>query len=242
LQFSTAPFRYSDALRIKKERFGQILEQFKTEYEAPIVKLHAEIRVKKRKEAKALQNRESRRAANMRSKERNAKKAESVRMETREFKLQDQLKDLLLEGDLSLGQFMASGDPRVQEMVAKGDFLEDYRLNFDAFDAEAMYADKWWSTGNLNTTFVPERLKLTPGERWHWEKHLPDEEWTKLISSELLACGLPLREDLQPASNTLEPLNDVDFEAQSERLSPETASGTFYDLHAFLDDDGAMGR
>lgn len=226
LTFSTDKLRYTELVKIKKERFGQSLDEFKTAYEAPLVKLHAEIRQKKTREAKKLQNKLATRDLEARRREKKMSKESQESIDTREFRLQDQLKELLKEEELTLAQFITSGDPRVAEMVQKDNLVDDYRLNFDAFDAEAVESDSWWSHGNLNATLQPARLKLAPGERWHWEKQLPSGELDKIISSELLSCGLPIREDVKIVSGGLEPLNEEDFEGQGERLATGTNTGT----------------
>lgn len=213
-------------MRIKKERFGHSLDHFKTSHEAPIVKLHMEIRAAKKREAKKLQNKEAMKANAIRKREKAEKQKGVARMDVREFKLQDQLKGLLQEEDLSMAQFMTSGDPRVASWAKSGKVLDNLHMDFDAFEAEAVDSDSWWSMGSLNAEFLPSRLEHAPGERWHWEKHLPVAEWEKVISSEILSCGLPLREDMQLSANTLDPINESDFETQGARLSPVPTTGT----------------
>lgn len=226
LTFSAAPVRYSEMLKIKKQRFGRSLEEFKTAHEQPIVQLHAEIRAQKIREQKKLQNREASKSSTLRRRAKKAKKAEISAMDTREFTLQEKLKDLLQEDDLTLAQFMTSGHPKVKEIVEQDDIFENIQMRFDAFDEEAAGSDSWFSVGNLNAAFEPSRFKQDPTERWLWEKHLPDSELTKIISSDVLSCGLPLREDIRSVSTGLDSLNTDDFEQQGHRLSPAPSTST----------------
>lgn len=226
--FSTAPVQYSQLLKIKKERFGARLDEFKTAHEAPIVQLHAEIREQKLRESKKSQNRQATKAANLRRKDRRVRKAEIEAMHTREFKLQEQLRGLLNEDDVTIGQFMTGGHPQVQDLLNQKQMFENVRVPFDAFDAEAEGSDAWWSVGNLNASFEPDRLKLAPGERWHWEKTLPEEEQRKIIAADILSCGLPLREDAQVIATGMDIVNEEDFEEQGQRLSPLPTTASTY--------------
>jgi len=218
-------------LKIKKMRFGQSLEEFKTSHEQPIVQLHAEIRAHKSREQKKAQNREASKSSALRKRAKKVKKAEIAAMDTREFTLQEKLKDLLNEEDLTLAQFMTSGDPRVKEIHDQDDIFENVQMRFDAFDEEAVGSDKWFSVGNLNAAFEPSRFKQDPTERWLWEKHLPESEITKIISSDVLSCGLPLREDIRAVSTGLDSLNNDDFEEQGLRLSPAPSKSTQFLLY-----------
>jgi len=133
--------------------------------------------------------------------------------------LQEQLQELLQESDLTLAQFMTSGDPRVKEMAQAGNIFENVRSRFEAFEAEAVESDRWWSLGHLTAGSPPDRIHLSAGDRWHWEKSLPESELNKIISSDILSCGLPLREDAKIVANSIEDLNMADFEAQGHNLS-----------------------
>lgn len=216
---SVSTVRYSEMLKIKKARFGQSLSEFKTQYEAPLVSLHAEIRAKKLRASKVLQNRQAMRASRLRQREKKALATERAEDGSKEFKLQEQLQELLQESDLTLAQFMTSGDPRVKEMAQAGNIFENVRSRFEAFEAEAVESDRWWSLGHLTAGSPPDRIHLSAGDRWHWEKSLPESELNKIISSDILSCGLPLREDAKIVANALEELNMADFEAQGHNLS-----------------------
>lgn len=234
--FSTEPLQYSQLLKLKKARFGAALDEFKQHHEAPIVQLHMEIRLQKLREAKKSQNRQATKAATLRRKDKRTKKADIAAMHTREFKLQEQLKELLNEDDVTVGQFVTGGHPQVQEMLQQKDMFENVRMPFDAFEAEAEGSDAWWSVGNLNAAFEPDRLKLAPGDRWHWEKTLPDEELRKIIAAEILSCELPLREDAQVIATGMDTINEEDFESQGQRLSPILATEStylFYPIQAY---------
>lgn len=226
--FSTEPVQYSQLIKLKKARFGTALDEFKQAHEAPIVQLHMEIRLQKLREAKKSQNRQATKAANLRRKDKRTRKAEVAAMHTREFKLQEQLKELLNEDDVTVGQFVTGGHPQVQELLKQKDIFEDVSMPFDAFDAEAEGSDAWWSVGNLNASFEPDRLKLAPGDRWHWERTLPDEELRKIIAADILSCDLPLREDAQVIATGMDSVNEEDFESQGQRLSPLPATDSTY--------------
>lgn len=204
------------------------MEEFKTAHEAPIVQLHAEIRQQKLREAKKVQNRHASKAAKLRRREKKTAKASIESLDTREFKLQEQLKDLLNEDDVTMGQFMTSGHVQVQEMLKEKEIFENVRMDFDAFEAEAKGSDSWWSVGNMNASFEPDRLKLAPGDRWHWEKSLPEEEFRKIIAADILSCDLPLREDAQVITTGMDSVNEEDFEAQGHRLSPLPSTESTY--------------
>jgi hypothetical protein len=206
-------------LKIKKRRFGECLHEFKTAYEAPLVKLHAEIRAKKLIATNKLRNRQAMKASALRRKEKALNALEKKEDDTLEFKLQEQLKDMLAEPDLTLAQFMTSGDPRVQEMAQHGNVFQYVKQRFPAFDAEAVMSDTWWPMGNLSAASPPARIKLDASERWLWEKALPEAELNKIISADILSCGLPLREDAKIVANEVEENNEADFEAQGFDLS-----------------------
>lgn len=227
LTFTTTQVKYSDMLKTKKARFGEHLHEFKAAHEAPIVEVYAQIRAEKQAAARKLRNRLASKEARLRRGDRRAEKAAIVAMDTREFKLQEQLHELLHEPDVTLGQFMVSGHPKVQALAEEMDIFENIHQPFDAFAEEAVHSDTWWPVGNLNSTFAPPRLKLAPSDRWHWEKSLPEDELRKIIAADILSSGLPLREDAKIIATGTDLLNEADFESQGIRLSPAPNPSTY---------------
>lgn len=183
LSFQVLPVKNDSIQRIKIERFGSMLESFKTQYEAPILESFLRVRALK----KSVGARKSRRligkAASPKKRERIAKKIKAERLEQSERKMEKTIHSFLRKDPKRELLYGRTKSERTRREAMVGRLMHGHFWEQQSPDAE-------YSADN-----PPPEVAANPLANFKWEKTLDDMSLADVIAKELEREGIEVTWD-----------------------------------------------